>query len=150
MITQDIATVVWSQGGPDFKNMTHNRTRFDYRKVRLPYRAGMGLHDATPGVLITYEAGRGIVLGRIAEGRCEGHILTLEISDDLSSAYERWIDPVEVTGARELPRAFLAFLSGLEVSRRKVPSLLRDVEYGAINDRACNDRPARNPDGSRK
>lgn len=75
--------------------------------------------------------------------------LTLEISDDLSHAYERWIDPSDVYAAQALPRAFLTFLAGIEVNRGTVPSLLRDVEYGAINNAHIDSRPARNADGSR-
>jgi hypothetical protein len=81
----------------------------DHRQVRLPNASHLGYDKwkAQRGDVIVYREGEGTrtgrVLGRVAYAPPEGeigaitdHLYVLALSDDLSHAYIRWVDPADV------------------------------------------------------
>lgn len=78
----------------------------DGRKVRLPNATTLGYckSTASPGDLIQHGERRELarVLGRIVSSdrdgeRCDGFLYVLQLSDDATFSYVRWIDPAAVS-----------------------------------------------------
>lgn len=114
--------------------------------VRVPNAStlGYGRWEASPGNLVTFEIPRadgttsarhGRVIGRAdASGRdgdpVKGWIAVIALSDNISFAYEMWIDPAWVTSCRTNgPEAIEFFRVFLTAS---ADDLIRMSEYGSL------------------
>lgn len=133
------------------RKLTSNGTRFDAKQsAYLPnVPLGQGYYKAKPGHWLTYkvtfadgsyERQSGVVLGRIAEGECEGHLLVLQLSLEHGSLFERWIDPTDVLFCGEVPRNLFRWLSNStdDDCKRDAPGLLAHLAYGTLMDSYVN------------
>lgn len=117
--------------------------KIDKRPIKCPNacRLGYGLSVANVGNLIVYQehyadGSHGLrtarVLGRVSapklkhnDSEVKGWALVMTISEDFTHAYERWVDPADITEVREVPTRMLEFfarptLPPVEVLRRKM------------------------------
>jgi hypothetical protein len=86
-------------------------------------------------------------LGRIAwcdrDGEnCVGFVLAMELSQDATFAYERWINPDDITAIFDAPTAMAAFFFAAELPYS--PDMIRRLlDYGTVSDRYVNNAAAR-------
>jgi hypothetical protein len=133
--------------------------KIDGRAIKCPNAnlSGFGLGVAKPGHLIvykehyadgTYRTRAARVLGRVSAptlgpagssapdadtGAVRGFALVAALSDDMTHAYERWINPADIIEVRENPTAFAAFFFGAELP--DAGEMRRAMRDGSICDR---------------
>jgi hypothetical protein len=149
------------------RRATMRRAKYSAKKVRLPNASliGYGVYYAKPGYWVTWgdplqddsKAHRiGRVLGRIecaaydtGKGAldCMGWLAVMQLSDDLTHAYVRWVDPAWVQVCYEQPPAqLMAWITGDDWPKRAtdIPRLIAMSEYGSCSESYIADR--NNPD----
>ena len=108
------------------------RAKYSAKKVRLPNVPvfGFNVQEAKPGHWVMWDEGSrrvGRVLGRIEhaqfnDGNLEdvrGWLAVMQLSDNMTHAYIRWIDPARVVECYEKPpAALLAWITGDEWAKR--------------------------------
>ena len=129
------------------------------RAVKIPYEAGAMDHDTMSrygvtvktGMWITYKErytdnsfnyAHGRVLGRVEADavngqfpspRIDGHISVLQLSQHMTHAYIRWVDPMDVTEVSlKPPQKLLAWITGELPSAEMVHKL---ADYGTLSER---------------
>ena len=129
-----------------------NEVTIDEKAVYLPKAStsGFGKYMAKPGHLITYTQERcllgesttihvtdtGRVIGRIMEVHygctiTPGHLLVLQISDNMHHSFFRVIDPSDVTSCIEMPSKHLSWFAG---PMPKPETLASMVCYGSTSE----------------
>lgn len=138
------------------------RAQYSAKKVFLPNVSHIGFVElyAKPGHWITWSDGSmrtGRVLGRIecAEyavgvGTCDvrGWLGVMQLSDDLTHAYVRFVNPEwVVTCYANPPAQLLAWIAGTDwpKSAAEIPRLLAMAEYGTCSESyiAARDDPSK-------
>lgn len=129
------------------------KAKYSAKKVYLSRasRIGFGLTHAKPGnwvrfVSHNYNGSRnshvGRVIGRIDETdrdgeNCAGHLAVMQLSDDATHAYVRWVDPAHVLDCYEKPpRALLQWITGDDwpKSGTDAPRLIAMAEHGTCSE----------------
>jgi hypothetical protein len=121
------------------------------KKVNLPSVriGGPGKYEASPGDLVIYEDGDrrayGRVLGRVSEPHdVAGRLAVMQLGDNLSHGYVRFIDPKNIAECYDPQNEhgslgrFLAFWADVPINAKTIPELIRELDHGAFNDRACD------------
>jgi hypothetical protein len=121
------------------------KAKYSAKKVYLPNssRVGYDVSHAKPGHWIVYQCSgvrfTGRVLGRVdrtcSDGMedCAGWIAALVLSEDMSSAFVRWVAPEWVLRCLKAPpRELLAWITGDEWPKRAadIPRMLAMQDHG--------------------
>lgn len=140
------------------------RAKYSAKKVLLPNasRIGYGMYYAKPGFWLTWSAPAGSdgsttrhsgrVLGRIecaayeiglGTQDCAGWLAVMQLSDDMTHAYVRWVNPERVEVCHERPPAqLLAWIAGDEWPKqgRDVARVLAMAHYGTCSESYISQR----------
>jgi hypothetical protein len=135
------------------------RAKYSAKKVLLRKAStiGYGMHYAKPGNWVTWneeESGQrtGRVLGRIecaayeiglGTEDCKGWLAVMQLSDDATHAYVRWVNPDWVQTCYEQPPAkLLAWITGDDWPKRAadIPRLLAMQHYGTCSEEYIEQR----------
>lgn len=128
------------------------RAKYSAKKVYLPEAStlGYGLYYAKPGNWLTWNDGQerrnGRVLGRIecaayeiglGTEDCKGWIAVMQLADDMTHAYVRWVNPKWVEICYEAPPVnLMAWITGEDWPKRAadVPRLLAMAHFGSCSE----------------
>ena len=133
------------------------RAKYSAKKIYLPNasRIGFGVIWAKPGHWLTWkdttDTGEGQrhcgrVLGRVecasyvigvGTQDCAGWIAVVQLADDMTHAYVRWVDPDWVEVCHEEPPARLMdWITGKEWPKRAadIPRILAMANYGTLSE----------------
>jgi hypothetical protein len=138
------------------------RAKYSAKKVRLPNVPffGFNVQHAKPGYWVTWAKGgvahSGRVLGRIDQAEFNGQdrepvtgwLAVMALSEHMTHAFIRWIDPAWVTEcAEQPPRALLDWITGTDWPTRgaDVGRLIAMCEHGTTSEQfiATRDDPAK-------
>ena len=112
------------------------------KKVICPHASllGYGTRRAKPGMFVRWDGGHGRIIATIDYApplgetpEIKGWLLVMTLSDDLSFAYERWIDPKDVIECRPWPTKFFLWMAQPTLPYDPY-TIRRLMEYGTLND----------------
>jgi hypothetical protein len=78
-----------------------------------------------------------------------GRLAVMQLGDNLSHGYVRFIDPKNIAECYDPQNEhgslgrFLAFWADVPINAKTIPELIRELDYGTFNDRACDNAVAR-------